>query len=313
MIENLLRQLNLHASADWLASQAPWVANLLAALAVMLVGRVVGIWLASWVRRRVETRTHNALLAGLLSRIVLGTAFVLVVSVVFSLMGWASAAASLLAGAGVTGIILGFAFKEIVEDFLSGILMAFDRPFLVGDAVSIGGPVGGTEGVVMDVDLRKTTLTAWDGTCVFVPNGQVVNSVVVNYSRNPLRRFEFFLRVAPDVNFPAFESAILRALASHPAVDLQQNPCIVAPEFQEEGSLRVRVLYWVNMPQNELPVVQLRGIVYAHVVLALRHQGFGLAHPRLELASSANLARTRTDEDRSNPSNSPSDGLGDNF
>jgi small conductance mechanosensitive channel len=99
---------------------------------------------------------------------------------------------SLLAGVGVIGVALGFAFQDIASNFMSGVLMAFRQPFALGDFIATGGH----EGTVEAIDLRSTTLLRLDGVHVDVPNAQVFGNPLVNYTRRPPRRVEVAVGVA---------------------------------------------------------------------------------------------------------------------
>lgn len=99
---------------------------------------------------------------------------------------------SLMAGVGVVGVALGFAFQDIASNFMSGVLMAFRQPFAIGDFIETADH----EGTVEAVDLRSTTLLRLDGVHVDIPNAQVFGNPLVNYTRRPPRRVEIEVGVA---------------------------------------------------------------------------------------------------------------------
>ena len=82
---------------------------------------------------------------------------------VLTIIGLGGVATGLLSGAGVGAFVIGFAFKDIGENFLAGILMAFDRPFNVGDTVELGGE----KGKVIALNLRNTQVKSFDGIRIF--------------------------------------------------------------------------------------------------------------------------------------------------
>ena len=98
--------------------------------------------------------------------------------------------------AGVVGLALGFAFRNIVENYLAGILLAIRAPFGVRDVVSIDGSVG----TVLRMTTNETTLLDADGNHLRLPNAMVFNGKVLNYTRNPLRRFVVSVGVGNDVD-----------------------------------------------------------------------------------------------------------------
>lgn len=86
---------------------------------------------------------------------------------------------ALVAGLGLTGFALGFAFKDIISNILSGVLVLLYRPFIVGDNIKVAG----FEGTVISVDLRYTKLNSEEGT-VLIPNSKCFSDPVVVYSKD---------------------------------------------------------------------------------------------------------------------------------
>ncbi len=121
-------------------------------------------------------------------------AFVIVLYI-FDLNGVITA---ILTAAGVSGIAIGFAARDIISNALSGIMLIFDRPFRIGDKVSIGKYV--SEGTVEAIEIRKTVLKASDGRIITIPNSKILTEVVVNYSLNPKRMLELTVEVDVDSN-----------------------------------------------------------------------------------------------------------------
>ncbi len=127
---------------------------------------------------------------------------------------------AVLGAAGVMGIAVGFAFRDIVENYLSGVLLSLRQPFSPNDHVELGGH----EGRIVRLTGRETVLMTLDGNHVRVPNATVFKSVMTNFSRNPRRRFALTVGIAPDEAIrPALEagrSALeqVPGILSYPAV-----------------------------------------------------------------------------------------------
>lgn len=102
--------------------------------------------------------------------------------------------------AGVSGIAIGFAAKDLISNSLSGLILVFDRPFSIGDKIEIGRWIN--KGKVQKIGIRNTVLKMRDGNLVTVPNSMVLSEFVVNYTRNPLNLVELIagLKVGSDVN-----------------------------------------------------------------------------------------------------------------
>ena len=99
---------------------------------------------------------------------------------------------SLLAGAGVLGLALGFAFQEIASNFVSGVLIAFQEPYRIDDIVEVGSYLG----KVKVIELRSTTITTFTGLDVLVPNKDMYTKALVNYTSTPRRRLDLAVGVS---------------------------------------------------------------------------------------------------------------------
>jgi|TARA_B110000090_G_C13046901_1_gene317957 small conductance mechanosensitive channel len=97
-------------------------------------------------------------------------------------IGLGDAVAWLLAGVGVTSIILGFAFKDIGENLRVGIMLAFNRPFNIGNVVEIDGFVG----TVKALELRSTHLRIFNGKDIYIPNSSLIKNPRINYTQDGL-------------------------------------------------------------------------------------------------------------------------------
>nr|NIT58305.1 mechanosensitive ion channel family protein [Fodinibius sp.]NIV13227.1 mechanosensitive ion channel [Fodinibius sp.]NIY26888.1 mechanosensitive ion channel [Fodinibius sp.] len=113
--------------------------------------------------------------------------FLIGILVALNILGLSGIATSILASGGITAVILGFAFKDIGENFLAGFFMAFSRPFTNGDLIETEGVVGR----VQNIELRHTHIRQADGCDVFVPSSQLLAKPLYNYTRDGLRRGSF--------------------------------------------------------------------------------------------------------------------------
>ena len=113
--------------------------------------------------------------------------FLIGILVALNILGLSGIATSILASGGITAVILGFAFKDIGENFLAGFFMAFSRPFTNGDLIETEGVVGR----VQNIELRHTHIRMANGCDVFIPSSQLLAKPLYNYTRDGLRRGSF--------------------------------------------------------------------------------------------------------------------------
>jgi small conductance mechanosensitive channel len=223
---------------------------LLAALSLTLTAWWFGGWLA---RRAVVDRLarRNPFLKNLLSSSIKGGTVLLGVAAGLQLLNATAIVGALLGTAGLVGLALGFAFKDIVENYIAGVLLSLRQPFRPHDHVKIAEH----EGLVMAMTARATVLMTLDGNNLRVPNAIVFKSVILNFSQNASRRFEFDLSVPIDGCHGVDQAGIARRVAavhgvmSDPAVDV----FVVAGT---KGEAVVRVRGWVDQRVNAIDEVR---------------------------------------------------------
>jgi small conductance mechanosensitive channel len=185
-------------SAETLANSAEetWtrLADLTPRLALALVVLVVGFLLA-----RVAGRMVDALLArgeltqiqrGFFRLVAVRLAQLATLAVILDVLGFRGVATWLAASGGIVAVILGFAFRQIGENFIAGVFLAYRSPFRVGDLIRSGS----LEGVVRSIDLRATHIRTAEGMDIFIPNSKILNEPVVNFTLDGNLRAEFDLR-----------------------------------------------------------------------------------------------------------------------
>lgn len=164
--------------------------ELLPLLVVAFVIVVVGWWVSGFLARRdwpYSKLTANVFLADILRQVtrlaVFGAAFLLALE----LLGWTALVGAALGTAGVLGIALGFAFRDLVENYLASILLSLRQPFEPDDLVQIDSH----QGRVIRLTSRATILMTLDGNHLRIPNATVFKATILNKTRNPNRRFDF--------------------------------------------------------------------------------------------------------------------------
>lgn len=142
------------------------------------------------------------------------------VSVIIAIMlalevsGLGSIATGILTAAGASAVVLGFAFKDIGQNFIAGIIMAFGRPFDINDTVQIDENFG----KVKALEFRYTKLKTFDGKDVYIPNSDVLTKPVTNYTEDGFFRWTFTIGIAYEDNIDGAKDTVLRALRKEPNV-----------------------------------------------------------------------------------------------
>ena len=212
----------------------------LAAL-VLVVTWVLARLVARLARLALRRRVPSPLLLD-----VLGRAFAIPVVVVGAYLilqaaGLTRLALTVLGGTGIIGLVIGFAFRDIAENFLASLLLSMRNPFRMDDLVRIGEH----EGVVQNLNTRSTLLFTLDGNHIQIPNATVYKSVIVNYSSSDSRRTDFVVGIGYDNSTSEAQAVISRLLREHPAVKQDPLPLVLVDELGA-STVNLRVYFWFD-------------------------------------------------------------------
>ena len=155
------------------------------------------------------------------------------------------AVTSLLAGAGVLGLALGFAFQDIASNFVSGIFIAFSKPYQIGDIVETGNYLGS----VTAINLRTTTVTTFQGLEVLVPNRMLFTDPITNYTNTPKRRIDLSVGVSYDDDLQIVEDLLTKELETLPNRINSEKIDVFFTEFGS-SSINLEVRVWVKYPNH---------------------------------------------------------------
>lgn len=147
---------------------------------------------------------------------------------------------SLLAGVGIVGLALGFAFQDIAANFISGIIIAVQRPFVVGDVIKTESFFGTIESInLRTLDLRQPT-----GELVRVPNRKVFESAVTNFTVTTQRRVDVDCGVAYDADLEQVQAVVLAAMQGFPEL-LTDRPMEVMFTGFADSSITFTLRFWI--------------------------------------------------------------------
>ena len=204
----------------------------------------------------------RSVLASLLSAAII-TAGLLAALQVF---GVASAVMSVLGLAGVAALAIGFAFRDITENFIASILLSTRRPFNVGDYVEVAGQ----SGVVKALNTRATVLVTLEGKNVRIPNSTVYKEIVSNSSASTSARSTFDVLIPYDVSTVQAMDLIGAALRDHDAILNDPPPRALVNDLLPTG-VNLRVYFW--MPTHGIDGFKVNSDAHLKVKVALQQAG----------------------------------------
>jgi small-conductance mechanosensitive channel len=258
------------------ANFAPVVGFAIAVLLVFvllswLVGRWPGLFARLSPNRFVQEVAQTAVRSGLiLAGVVLALHVVDATAIAGALVGTA----------GVAGIAIGFAFKDLIENYLASVLLSLRQPFAPNDHVDIDG----FEGMVVRLTSRATVLMTLDGNHVRIPNARVFKGVIVNFTRNPRRRFDLTVAVAADSDLSRSQAVGVDVLRRMPGVLDDPEPWSQIVEIGD-SSVPIQFYGWVD--QRETKFFRARSEAIRLVKEALEAAGFELPEPIYRIRSEA--------------------------
>ena len=210
-------------------------------LLVWLVVRHIGRWL---LRLIAQSRGFTDDDAGftMLRRVLRGLVIVVGILSSLAILGLTPLLASTLTSVGIVGIIAGLAVKDVAANFVSGVLLLFDRPFALGDYVSAGN----VEGTVEHISLRSTRIRTPEGPVVTVPNSVIAANAISNFSMSRARRVELPWRLPIDAQIDAASAALIDLARADERVMAEPPPQVLVGDVRASFLDLVLVVYVRN-------------------------------------------------------------------
>ena len=240
---------------------------LVTAIAIGVIGSLIAGFGALWGRI-----APNAFLAELIRSAI---RFVFVVGgivIALDMLGAGALMGAVLGGAGVIGIALGFAMRDTIENYVASLMLSLRQPFRANDWVLIDS----YEGRIIRLTSRATILMTLDGNHLRIPNSQVFKAVILNYTRNPQRRFEFELGIDADDDPRSAMQLGTDVLAGLTFVLDDPEP---SARIQQVGDSNIVILFLGWVDQREADWYKSRSLAIAAVKEALEDAGFALPEP----------------------------------
>ena len=234
---------------------AKFLPKLIIAFFIILFFLFIASKTARLVRKRLQLRTSDDLLAEFIGKITKLFLFIFGFIIVMEVLGFASLAGGLITGAGVSAVILGFAFKNIGENFLSGLLLAFNRPFKVGDVIHTEGYTG----TITSMDFRTTNIKTMDGQYVFIPNSMIINNPLSNYTFESKRRFDFTIQFDYTNDIDKAKIVIYNSLQKINEVITDPKPLVIVDQLTTSTS--VKIYYWLDTHVVERNLMEIKSEV----------------------------------------------------
>ena len=246
-MDSVQENLNLVAGKleAWGKSLVLMLPNLISAAVVVglfaLFARIARRAVARMLGRVSERDQLNRLLVSLTANAVL----VVGVVIALNILKLDRTVMSLLAGVGVIGLALGFAFQDIAANLMAGILILLRRPFRAGDIVKTNEYYG----KVQRINLRNTIVKTWTGQIVLIPNKEVFQRALTNFSREGERRVDLCIGVSYGDDLQKVERVARQAVCQIAERDTRREPEFFYTDFGS-SSINCSLRFWLKFPEE---------------------------------------------------------------
>ena len=239
-LQDLLKKLETRL-LDWANQFILMLPNLVVAVFLIVVAAFASRWVETLVLRVTHRMSGNRPISNLLGTLSRLAVMAVVVFIALGLLNLDKTVTSLLAGVGVVGLALGFAFQDIAANFMSGFLMALRGPFKPGDLVEVAGH----KGHVQHISLRASELETLDGLSVLIPNKDIFQSAIVNYTLTSRRRMDLTVGTAYGDDMEVVRDVVRRALKDVPHRDQSCEPEVLFESFGD-SSINFTARVWLD-------------------------------------------------------------------
>ena len=255
--------------------------NLGMTLLFILAGFIIANFIQRRIRLRLIKKSPNHITANFTAQIVGFILKTIVVFVALYLLGLDSFTNKLLAGAGLLTFVVGFALKDIGENFLAGIILAFRSPFRLDDLIEVNGIIGHVKGI----SIRETLVKTPDGKDVFLPNSIILKNPLSNYTLDGFLRYEFMVGIAYENDPTDAIKLILETVNKVEGVLKDDKKPTIAINELATNTININIKFWIDTFKSTKRSAHftIRSEVLNNVVEILIANGFSLPANIVEL------------------------------
>ncbi|MDN3413284.1 mechanosensitive ion channel protein [Pseudoalteromonas sp. S3260] len=239
---------------DVVISHIPnFIVAVIIAIIFSFIARLAGKGMKKVLRRSLDSTQIADLMASIFKVIVLSVG----VFIALDFMGLKSTVTSLLAGAGIVGLAIGFAFQDMTENLIAGIAMGIRKPFKAGDVIETDNVFGS----VHSINLRNTLIESFYGQLILVPNKILFRNVLRNYSTLGVRRIEVPVGISYADDIEKASEVIVDKINQFDFV-IRKNETAVYAEGFGDSSINLLVWFWIKYPgEPDFMTVRHKGVV----------------------------------------------------
>ncbi|GEO07837.1 mechanosensitive ion channel family protein [Segetibacter aerophilus] len=231
----------------WLRELVRLLPNIIIASLLIVLGFYVAKLIRKLAQKIFHRFTQHDTITNLFSSFVYIVVIGITLFVALSVLHLDKAVTSILAGAGIAGIALAFAFQDIAANFMAGILLSIRRPLVIGDLVKSKDIMG----KVITINMRDTIIQTFQGQLVIVPNKEIFQNSLENFTRSGKRRIDLTVGVSYGDNLDKVKQVALQAVKNMTVLDPETPATLFYTEFAE-SSINFTLQVWINSTEQPI-------------------------------------------------------------
>lgn len=230
---------------EWADTLIYMLPNLVIAVFIILASYLIARLVRKLLQRTLSKVSRNESVTNLITSLIFGAINIAGLFIALGILNLDKTVMSLLAGVGIMGLALGFAFKDIASNFLSGIYMAIKSPINVGDMIAYDE----TYGTVKEIGLRATTVMSLQGQDVVIPNRLIIENQYTHFTINGMRRIDLSVGISYGDDLEKVEQVTLDAIRSIEHLHADKPVDFYYKEFGN-SSIDFDVRYWIKFQKE---------------------------------------------------------------
>lgn len=260
---------------SWGSAAISSLPNLVLAIIIMAASIFIARKLKTFSSKYLLKININPTISRFLSQIIFMGVLVLGIMLSLSAMELSKTVSSILAGLGIMGLALGFAFQDTAANFMSGVFITFNQPYKIGDVIQTKD---GHEGTVIDVNLRVTKIRTYNGPIVHVPNRMLFQEYFVNFTEEGKRRVQIDCGVSYGEDLETVQRVALEAVKDLPSTLKSEEPSLFWTGFGD-SSINFTLNIWVKFSVSEINFIPARNEAIIALKKAFDNEGITIPFP----------------------------------
>ncbi len=229
----------------WLSTLTAMLPNFVVAIFVLILFAILSKFFRSLAKKVLNRFSNQKVLNSLVATLVRFSILIIGIIISLNILKLDQTVTSLLAGAGIIGLALGFAFQDIIANFFSGVFLIIKQPIKVGDIIQFQDYLGKVD----SIDLRITTVRTFQGLHVLIPNKEIYQNILTNFTQTHERRIDLEVGISYGDDLEKVKKITLDTVNSFSFLLKEKDINFYYTEFGS-SSINFKVMFWIDYPDH---------------------------------------------------------------